>query len=249
MAALPDLRTLNLLLEYGLRSLSFTIPTFTAVDDGVFDVDSFRLQPGAINLVPTNLSSNPSIQQLPVTTNADIQQYNVAALEMKIKRLMLDNTLVDDGQKRTATEVSQRVAELNLNLTSMMGRIVGDFLHPLILRCVDVLQSYGYLGAEFDMSLLTGGIIQPQIKTSMAQQPNQTKAQGIITALSLVSQLDPTGQAAVTTLKSDQLFPTLLEMLGMPKEFIRTPEEIALARQQQKEALEAQAFAEQAAKS
>lgn len=225
LVAVPEVKTLNKILDYSLQNLSFSIPIFTAKEDGIFDVDDFLLEPGAINKVPSNDTSNPSIQQLPINTNLDITQYNATNIEMKIKKIMLDNTIPEDGKVRTATEVAERIQDLNVNLTSMFGRLLNEFLYPLTKRIIEVLQIFGYISQEFQLNTIDGYIIKIKIKTALALQNKQEELQKTVNALQILTGFDPTGQALQKFINTNNLIPYMLRLAGVPQEFINTAEE------------------------
>ncbi|NLE06078.1 MAG: hypothetical protein GX638_14930, partial [Crenarchaeota archaeon] len=124
LKVINDVKTHNKIKQYSLQALAFTIPTFTGVQD-TFDDSNIELLPGAIIPVSSNSNTNPSIKQLEVGTMPDLTQYNLNQLEMDIKRGMLASTLPNDAARRlTATEVSQRVHELQQSLTNSFGRLI-----------------------------------------------------------------------------------------------------------------------------
>ena len=238
--ALPDVKTLNKILDYSLRSLAFNIPILLAKEDESFDVSNFKLKPGAINKVPSNETGNPSISPLKMDINNDITQYNIANIEMKIKRIMLDNTIPDDSKVRTATEVASRIQELNVNLTSMFGRLLNEFLYPLVKRIIEVLQIYGYVNNEFELKNINGYKIKIKIKTALALQDKQEELQKTVQAIQIITSFDPTGQTIQTYFNTEKLIPYLLRLSGINEDLISTDKEIKEKQLQQQQTIRSQ---------
>ena len=238
--ALPDIKTLNKILDYSLRSLAFNIPIFLAREDETFDVADFKLKPGAINKVSSNDSSNPSIAPLNMNINNDITQYNISNIEMKIKKIMLDNTIPDDSKVRTATEVANRIQELNVNITSMFGRLLNEFLYPLIRRIIEVLQVYGYVNKNFDVNRINGYNIKIKIKTILALQDKQEELAKTIQIMQILTSFDPSGQMINTYMNIDKLIPYLLKLSGVNNELLNNEEDIERIKNEQKQSTRAQ---------
>ncbi len=225
--AIPEVKTLNKIIDYALRALAFAIPTYMYKDDGMIDPDTLVLEPGAMIPVPDNDTRNPYITPVNTSSNLnfDITQYNISSMEMRIKRIMLDNTIPDDSNVRSATEVNQRVAELNVNLTSMFGRLLTEFLKPLTKRIIEVLQTFGYIPPDFDLSRIDNYTIKVKIKTALALQANQEELTKTINAMQILGSFDPTGALISKTIKLANILPYMLRLAGVPSEFINSKEE------------------------
>jgi hypothetical protein len=236
-----DLKTLNLAVEYSLRALAFSIPTLLAQQDASVDYDDFLLEPGAINPVPSTANNNPSVVPLQMPLNADIQQYNIDTLKMDIKKNMLDNTLPPDAAApRTATEIAQRAQELNVDITSVFGRLISDFLRPCVKRIIDILQKFGYISQEFDVDQIDGLGFKIKINTPLAKQQTQGEVMGILNAVSMMMQFDPTGQTIQQGVKMAELLSYTLDQMGVPNRFINSPEEMQAVAKQMAESMRAQ---------
>ncbi len=245
MKALHDIQSLNKIMEYSLRALAFTIPTLLAQQDATFDPDDFVLEPGVMNVVPSTATSNPSIVPLQIQPNHDVTAYNIESLKMDIKRSMLDNQLPSDGgTPKTATEIAQRMKELNVNISSVFGRLVGEFLFPCVRRMIEVLQSFEYIDKEFNINQIDGYGMKIKIETPLATQHAQGEVQNIVGAASLLASFDPSGQMIGTTLKLGELMPYLLKSIGVPSRFVNSKEEVAAVQQQMAEMMAAQQQAE-----
>ena len=240
MKTLSDVRTLNKLKEYSLRALGFTIPVFTASMDGNYDVDNFRFEPGAINPVPSNMSNNPTIQQLAVSQQPDLEQYNATQLEMNIKKAMFDTTIPDDPSKLTATEVNRRASELAKQLNNSFGRLMNEFLYPLIKRVVEILQKFNHIDPQLDVSNFNGFGYKIKINTQLANQQKSQTLNQILQFLQIGAALDPNMQFIPKVVKMNELAVEVAHLSGVPYEFVNTAEEIAAQQQQEAQAMMAQ---------
>lgn len=234
LKSIKDVKTLNLIMEYSLRALAFTIPVFIAQQDASFDPDDFILKPGALNLVPSTATNNPSVTQLPVNVTHDITAYKTEQMEMNIKRNMMDSTIPNDPSRNlTATEITERANELKAILSNSYGRIMNELLYPLIRRMVEVLQHFNYIPQDIDVRSFNGFGYTIVVNTQLANQQSQTEVQNTVNALQLLFSLDPQGQFAMKCVDMNKAVPFILEKMGVPKDIINSPEQIAALQQQE----------------
>lgn len=235
LKVINDVKTLNKLKEYSLRALAFTVPVFTGVQD-TFDASQIDILPGAIIPVNSNDRSNPSLTQLEVGTMPDLQQYNINQLEMDIKRGMLASTIPNDASRQlTATEINQRVAELQQSLTNSFGRLL-SFLRRLIQRMIEVLQEFGYISPEIDVAHFNGFGYKVKINTMLAAQQTKQETMNVINAMQIMQQFDPEMRYMSEVIKMDEIIPNMLDKLGVENKFIRTQDEIKQIRMAQAQA-------------
>lgn len=227
LKVVQDVQTLNKITEYSLRALAFTIPVFCASQDGDYDVDEFVFEPGAINPVPSTATNNPTITQLGVNQSPALQNYQMERLEMEIKKNMFDTTIPNDpSREMTATEINARMNDLQANMTTAFGRLIHEFLYPMIRRMAEILQKFGYLSNEIDVRLFNG--FGYKIKVSLLPHNTQKQLQinQMLTALQTLMNFDPGKQFASKVIDMTHLAPYLMAQMGMPGGFIRTPEVI-----------------------
>lgn len=243
LKAIADVKTLNRLTEYTLRALAFTIPVFLAQSTDNYDPTVFQMVPGAINPVPSTATNNPTITQLGINQQPDMSQFEAEKLEMNIKRCLLDDTIPNDPNRNlTATEITHRAQELKNNFSNSFGRIMTEFMYPLIRRMIEVLQKFGYVSDAFDPRAFNGYGYKIKINTLLANGQKQEEVQNTLNVLQMFQSLDPTNELVGMVLKLDQLIPDLLKKMGLDPKFINTTEEI-----QKAQALRAQAVQEMAA--
>lgn len=240
LKALNDIRTLNKIKEYSLKALALSVPVFTSSEDGDYSPENFRLVPGAINPVPSNLNNNPTIRQVSVVQQPDIQQYQATEIQMDIKRNMFDITIPNDPTNMTATEINQRTAELANQLNNSFGRLINEFLYPLVKRIVNILQNFGYIDEKLDVNNFNGFGYKIKINTNLSNQQKAEQLNSIISFFSVMASLDPTLSFTSRLIDLNKIGIEVARLSGVPFEYIRSDEEMQAMEQQQAQAIVAQ---------
>ena len=242
LKVIADCKTLNLLKYYSLVSLSFTLPVYTIKSEDI-DAEDFKMTPGALNPVRDNATNNPPVSALPVNQQPDLQQYNMTQLEMNIKRGMYASTIPNDpNRKTTATEIAERVNELENVASNSYGTAV-EFIYRLVQRIVDVLGSFGFLKFQDDQltpTRIDGLYFKIKLNSNLTNQQSAKEVSNTLQALQFMQSLDPTMQYTSKVLNINKLAPYILEKLGIKPEFIRTTQEIEQIEQQQAQAMQMQ---------
>lgn len=227
LKVLNDLKTLNKIHEYALRALAFTIPVFCASQEGDYDVNEFVFEPGAINPVPSNATQNPTITQLGVNQSPDLQNYHLERLEMEIKKNMFDTTIPNDPSRNlTATEIAERVSELQSNMNAAFSRLVSELIYPLIKRMAEILKKFGYINQNINLKDFSDFGFKFKIKNLIPNSQRQNQVQQILSALQIIQQFDPSQTLISKVMHVSDLIPELLDMLGVPARFVCSKEEI-----------------------
>lgn len=243
LTALNDIKTLNLIKEYGLRALAFNLPPLLVQEDAMLDVESLELTPFSLNVVP---DTKTSIVPLALgQTNPNIEQYKVQELQMEIKKNTYGNTLPNEGNRQlTATEINARQLEMRKSLSSVFGRLISEGQIPMVRRIFDVLISTKKVSEEFDLTKINGIIYKVKINSPIIRQLKGQEAQAIAMSAQMLVQLDPTGQALATMMKVNEAAAHMLELMGVPLKFIMQPNE---SKAKEEQMAQAQAQAQQAA--
>ena len=222
LTALPDIKTLNRVIELTLKNASLTIAgVYTAVDSGVINPGSINLVPGAI--IPVNSNGGPrgaDLQPLPRSGDPQLSQIVANDLRMNIKKIMLDESLPPDNMSaRTALEVSQRMKELSQNLGAAYGRLINETMYPVVRRTLEVMDTLGII----QLPLKVNGLqvkIQPIGEIAMAT--NMAKVNQVMQYAQIASQLGPTGQM---TVKLEEVADFVADAMGIPASIRTTMEE------------------------
>lgn len=237
LKVIADVKTLNRIKEYSMRALAFTIPTFTVTTDAGYDVEKLTLEPGALNPVPSNMTNNPTVRQLEINTMPELRQYNAEQLEMDIKRAMFASTIPNDpSPNMTATEVARRVQELDNSLNNSFGRLL-EFLYRLTQRMIEVAQRFGYISPDLDVESFNGYGFKVKVNTQLANQQSQKEVTDMLQGLQVMAQFDPNMQYTSKVLNLNDMIPYVLDKMGIPAKYIRTPEEIQALQQEEQQAM------------
>lgn len=219
---LNDLKTLNLVKEYSLRNFAFNIPPLLVEADAAIDTDAFNLTPFALNVVP----NVDGVKPLTLSANYDIESYKISDLTQDIKRGAYCSSLPNEKiGEMTATEANMRKADLRRGMNSVYGRIISEFQIPLVRRMFNILIDTKYVRAQFDVGKIDGLMFKVKVNTPLAKQLGLNDAQSIIGAVSLISNLDPSGVLLKSMLDTNPMAAYLLGLLGVPDKFIKEPED------------------------
>lgn len=144
--ALPDARTLNEVVKWGLLGAETAIaPPMVAEDDGVLNPRNIRMGPRKIIVA----NSVDSIKPLLTGAKVEFAEVKAERLQGTIRKILLADQLPPaDGPVKTAYEWSVRVETLRKMLGPMFGRFQSEFLQVLIERA---------FGITWRANLLSGG--------------------------------------------------------------------------------------------
>jgi len=223
--ALPDIRTINKVKELLLMNAALAIVgAYTVLDDGVLNADNLQIVPGALIPVASNGTgfSGPSIRELPTARSFDITQLLIDDLRTSIKKVMLDDQLPPDfGPVRSATEIVERAKELAVDSGAAFGRLMDEWIVPVIQATVDILTDLGVLKTSFPLDNVTFKI---QVLSSLARVQDLADIQAVTQYLEVGNSLF--GQEAVMiTTKLEDVLPWIAERIGVPAKFIRDKKE------------------------
>lgn len=237
LKALPDLKTLNKILENSLTAQAYQLPIFLAQEDGLFDIDNVILEAGAIIPVPSTATGNPSLTPLQVGGNFDITTYGIQDMIMRVQKIMLASTLPADnsGQRMTATEVAQRQSDLMTSLGAVYGRLFSELYTPLIKRMVEIAQKFGYLKDEFDIDTINSFKTNVVINTPVALQLKKQETMSAVNSIQLFQTFDPNLSLFQASVDTKELGRRLLLNSGVPSDLVFSKDKIKANLQQGKE--------------
>jgi hypothetical protein len=135
--AMPDIRSLNKIVQLDLRALALDVhPPLKALNGDVI---------GPIQMVPGGVISVRGMDNLqPLLTGrqqtSEIVSERVKRLEEKIHRIYFyDQLQLPQGPQMTAEEVITRMELMQRLMGPAVGRLETEFLHPLILRAAAIM--------------------------------------------------------------------------------------------------------------
>lgn len=163
---MPTTKTLNKAVELTLKSAAIAMAgIYTRIDDGVFDPDTARIEPGAMWAVARNGGPlGASIQRLPTAGDPNLGNLVLQDLRMMTQAGYNDQQLPPDGQSpRSAAEIVERVKRLGQDHAGAYGRLVHEMVIPLYRRVLEILYAAGVLRSRLriDQMLVQLRVVSP----------------------------------------------------------------------------------------
>ncbi len=229
ITALPDIKTLNKVLELVLKNASLAIAgVYTAADDGVLNPNTVTITPGAI--IPVARNGGPQGESLrPLARSGDfnVSQIIMNDLRMNIKSILLDESLPPDNMSaRSATEVIERMKQLSQNLGSAFGRLINETMVPLVEKILQIMDERGII----DLPLKVNGLeIKVTPVSPLAMSQNMDDVQNILQFAEIAQQSGPEGQLI---LKMDALLDLIGDKMAIPQSIRNSLEEREMLKQE-----------------
>jgi len=229
ITALPDIKTLNKVLELVLKNASLAIAgVYTAADDGVLNPNTVVITPGAI--LPVARNGGPQGESLkPLARSGDfnVSQIIMNDLRMNIKSILLDESLPPDNMSaRSATEVIERMKQLSQNLGSAFGRLINETMVPLVEKILQIMDERGII----DLPLKVNGLeIKVTPVSPLAMSQNMDDVQNILQFAQIAQQSGPEGQLI---LKMDALLDLIGDKMAIPQSIRNSLEEREMLKQE-----------------
>ena len=182
--ALPSIKTANLVVELTLENAEMAISgMWQASDDGVLNPDTVNLVPGTI--VPVGPTSQ-GLRPLESPGRFDVANLILEDMRSNIKRALYDEMLGPmDKTPMSATEVVQRVTELQRRIGSPIGRLTLELLVPIIRRVLYLLTASGRIE---NTPLLDGKQMKATPTSPLSRQQKAEEVNSIVEYLSIVAQ-------------------------------------------------------------
>lgn len=147
LLALPDIRVLNKLTELMLEATDLALSgIWLADDDGIINADTAILEPGVI--IPRSSGQGRGLENVAPNLNLQAGDNERSRLVAAIKEAMYVNDLGDITKTpKTATEIAQRTSDRARRLAGTYGRLLTEFLFPLVSRVWWILKKANGLGS------------------------------------------------------------------------------------------------------
>jgi len=142
MRALPDIKTANKVVELTLKNATIAVSgIWQADDDGVINLSNINLTPGAI--IPKAVGSS-GLTPLSSGADFDVSQLVLGDLRARIRHALLaDRLSILSDKEMTATEIIARNTDMMRVLGATYGRLLGEFIRPLVERGLAILARRG----------------------------------------------------------------------------------------------------------
>ena len=213
MTALPDIKTVNKVVELVLKNASIAVTgIWQAEDDGVLNPANIRLVPGTI--IPKAVGSS-GLTPLQSPGRFDVSNLMLDDLRGRIRHTLLVDRLGPLGGRRmTATEILERSNEMSRLLGATYGRLQAELLTPLISRAMRILRRRG----EIPDIALDGRTIDLQYRSPLARLQARDDIQNTLMWLETSAQL---GSEAMQAVDIPATARWLGERLGVPGQLVR----------------------------
>ncbi len=240
---LPDVRTLNKLIELELLGLDIAVSgMWKATDDGVLNPRTVKIGPRRVLAV----ADMNNFQRLETGADFNVSFSKQDRLQQNIRRALLADMLTPvGGPVRSATEIQQNMNQIRQLLAPILGRLQQEFLQVMIERLFNIAFRAGALMAHLGplpQSLAqSGGSYTVRYVSPLARSQKMEEVNSVETfAASLMQLAQGTGQATVLdVLKLDQAAYDTGLARGVPAKLLRGPEELAAKREMDNQARQA----------
>ena len=217
--ALPAIKTCNLTVELILENAQMSIAGMYQVDDdGVINPDTIQLVPGSI--IPRSPGST-GLTPIAPPGNFDVAQLILQDMRLNIKKALYNEQLGDPNKTpATATEITERMADLSRQIGSAFGRLQAEFVNPILRRVIYLLRKQG----RIELPMIGNREIKIKPVSPLAQAQNNQDVSIIDRFLDIIgARFGP--DSLNMFVKTDIVAGYIARKLGLPGNIIRSPEE------------------------
>ena len=231
MAALPDVKVLNKMVEIQLKAAAKSIdPPLLIPDDSM--ILPIRTAPGSLNFY--RAGSRDRIEPLNIGANYNLGLNMEDQRRQAIARTFhVDQLLITENRNMTATEVLQRNEEKMRILGPVMGRLQNELLEPMIIRVFSIMLRNKLFSPAPE--ILNGQEIDVEYVSPLAIAQKSQELSSIMRGMEIfgsISQITP----ITDWLDEAGLVKEIIKTLGLPAKMIKSDaevEELKAQRQQQ----------------
>ncbi len=231
MAALPDVKVLNKIVEIELKAAAKQIdPPLLIPDDSM--ILPIRTAPGSLNFY--RAGSRDRIEPLNIGANNPLGLNMEESRRQSIARTFhVDQLMIQENRTMTATEVMQRNEEKMRILGPVMGRLQSELLQPLIIRVFNIMLRNNLFTQPPE--ILQGQEIDVEYVSPMALAQKGQELSSIMRGMEIfgsISQMFP----VMDYIDDKGLVKQIIKVLGLPAKMIKSDaevEEIQAQRQEQ----------------
>lgn len=234
MVALPDIKMANNMAYTVLKAEEKMVdPPLQGPDDGyILPLDT---SPGALNYHRAEISQHDRFQPLYDTR---IHNLDAAVSELANRREAIQRSFFTDlfllmvnRPKMTATEVVKRVDEKMLILSPMLGRLMKEFLQPVIVRTFNILVRQGIIVVpeELKNASYTVRYVSPLAR---AQRAAETRS--IVEYVELMIELAQAKMEILDGVDFDKVRTEVADLENIPPQILKSDAEVKEAREERK---------------
>lgn len=228
MLVLPSLKMLNEIKKSFIRSGQKAVePALLAFDDGVFS--RIRNVPNGVTSGGLDEKGTPLVKPLMDVARLDWAKEALDDERRPINDVLLVTLfqiLAEEPRVQTATEVVQRETEKATLLAPSVECIESDYWGPNVERELDLAVEAHDLPPMPPQLAERAGDIRVEFLSEFAQAQRADEVAGIMRAAETAPGFIALDPGAAKVVKWTQAYSRVVEGLGMPAEFINSPEEI-----------------------
>lgn len=243
--ALPDVRTLNKLVEMELRNLAKNVdPPLLALEGEV--VGPARMIPGGITVV----KRGEALSKVDTAGNFQVVNLKKEELRESIHNMfMIDQLQLQTGPQMTATEVNVRYETMQRILGPTLGRMEAEFSSPCIKRTFNLMFKAGLFN-PLPQRLMQAAKEKPVSMRIQYEGPlARAQRSSDLTAINQFGQtLEPFAKFdpdVIDVVDFDELVRHGADVLGIPNKAIRDKDQVQKLRDQKRQIMEEQKQNEQ----
>jgi hypothetical protein len=220
--ALPDVKTLNKLVELTLKALAKVVdPPMKMKSDGV--VGSVKLTPGGVTIV----KAMENLEALETGTKWDVVELKTEELKQGIRAMFFNDQLqLSESPQMTATEVSVRYEMMQRLLGPTLGRLESELLNPMIERCFNIMYRAGALPQAPAKLMQMGSEIDIEYEGPLAKSQRAGEVTAIEGFLAIAKVIGETDPSAMDIFDIDKALRHIGNIRGVPQDVMRSEEEI-----------------------
>lgn len=237
MVLYADIKMLNEMVKVLIKSAQKQVdPPLVLPHDGY--LLPIKVGPAALNFRLKG-SADDKIEPLATGANISIGLEIISQWQSIVKKgyfVDLFLLLADPARKdMTATEVMQRVEEKMLILAPVLGRLMNEFLDPLINRTFAILWRQGKLSSP--PAVLGGMPYQIEYISPLARSQKLDQMKSINNFLALIQQIAVVKPDVVDNMNEDEVVKDVQQLYGVNPKYVRAMDEVAAIRQARAEVM------------
>lgn len=217
--AMSAIKTCNLTIELILQNAQMSVSgVYTYEDDGVINPDNISLVPGS--LIPVAPGSR-GLLPIQSASNFDVAQLVLNDMRTNIKKALYMEALGrPEGTPMTATEVSERMADLSRQIGSSFGRLQSELITPLLKRIIRILSKQG----RIDIPKVNGREVKIAPRSPLAQAQHMQDVSDV-TRFNEIIAANFGPQMINLIVDQNETAKYLAEKMNLPEKLIRNEEE------------------------
>lgn len=224
-------------------------PALLLKDDS--SIDTVDLRPGKTVVGGIDALGNATVIPFQNGVNFDISQEFLDQEKLTIQQaflldLFLDATSLEGRDRVTATEILARDRERVRIMTPISGRDETESLGPMIERELDILNDFGLLPDMPPELIEAEGEFDIEFTNPLSVSRRSDEAIGSVQTVQAIQEWSQSDPTVIDIVNGDEYGRIIALANSSPEALLRSPEEVALIRQQRAEQETLQAAADAA---